>query len=217
MSNRVEHLAEGVTLYLGDAEEVAELVTGVDVVVSDPPYPNSAGHFLDGIAAAEKVCRTFACDRWLIFWTEIEAPPVPLPLVGIHIWHRSNTNRPDNYEPVFVFNRDGKKRASRVLSYPVVALGLTGCWEATEHPTQKHSGLMADLIKRHSEADEMIFDPFMGSGTTGVAAVKLGRRFVGCEVEPRFFDIACRRIADELRRPQLFAEPVARQSQGALL
>lgn len=47
-----------------------------------------------------------------------------------------------------------------------------------------------------------ILDPFMGSGTTGVACVDLGRKFIGIEREPRYFDIACRRISDELKRPR---------------
>lgn len=214
-ATRTEQLAEGVTLYLGDAEACLARVSA-DIVISDPPYPNAAGHFAEAVPAARRVCETFPCDRWLVFWTEVEPPPVPLPLVGIHIWHRSNTNRPDNYEPVFVFNRDGKKRASRVMSYPVVSLGLTGCWEATEHPTQKHTGLMCELVQRHSLPGETVFDPFMGSGTTGVAAVKIDRKFVGCEVNPRYFDIACRRISDELKRPRLFTEKPAKPVQEAL-
>jgi site-specific DNA-methyltransferase (adenine-specific)/modification methylase len=52
-----------------------------------------------------------------------------------------------------------------------------------------------------------ILDPFMGSGTTGVAAVKLGRRFIGIEIEPRYFDIACRRIEEATRQPDMFIEP----------
>ena len=47
----------------------------------------------------------------------------------------------------------------------------------------------------------------MGSGTTGVAAVKLGRKFVGIEIEPKYFDIACRRISEALKQPDLFIEP----------
>ncbi len=50
-----------------------------------------------------------------------------------------------------------------------------------------------------------ILDPFMGSGTTGIAAARLGREFVGIEIEPKYFDIACRRISDALARPDLFA------------
>lgn len=61
----------------------------------------------------------------------------------------------------------------------------------------------------------MILDPFMGSGTTGVAAVTLGRKFIGIEIEPTYFDIACRRIADGLRQPDMFIEkpkPVVQES-----
>ena len=57
---------------------------------------------------------------------------------------------------------------------------------------------------------QTILDPFMGSGTTGVAAVKMGRRFIGIEIEPKYFDMARRRIADALARPDLFIEPPAR-------
>ena len=57
----------------------------------------------------------------------------------------------------------------------------------------------------------------MGSGTTGVAAVSLGRKFIGIEIEPKYFDIACRRISDELKRPRLFHEPPQKQVQEAML
>ena len=53
---------------------------------------------------------------------------------------------------------------------------------------------------------ETILDPFMGSGTTGVAAVKLGRKFIGIEIEPKYFDIACKRISDALKQPDMFIE-----------
>jgi site-specific DNA-methyltransferase (adenine-specific)/modification methylase len=62
-----------------------------------------------------------------------------------------------------------------------------------------------------------ILDPFMGSGTTGVAAVKLGRRFIGIEIEPKYFDIACRRIQDAIDRPDMFIErpkPAKQESLG---
>ena len=53
---------------------------------------------------------------------------------------------------------------------------------------------------------QTILDPFMGSGTTGVAAVKLGRRFIGIEIEPKYFDIACKRIADATKQGDLFVK-----------
>jgi site-specific DNA-methyltransferase (adenine-specific) len=200
---KCEHLAEGVTVYLGDCREVLPSLPPVDAVLSDPPYPNSAGHFVEAVEAARDVCSTFACPHWLVFWTEIEQPPVPLPLVAVHIWHRTNTNRPDNYEPVFEFREDGEKRASRVLPHSVVFPGLTGI-EATGHPTEKNVSLMLDLVKRTSG---IVLDPFMGSGTTGVAAIKAGRSFVGIEQDPKWFGVACKRIDRALRQPDLFIQP----------
>jgi site-specific DNA-methyltransferase (adenine-specific) len=57
----------------------------------------------------------------------------------------------------------------------------------------------------------------MGSGTTGVAAVKLGRKFTGIEIEPKYFDVACRRISDALARPDLFVEPPKPAKQESFL
>jgi DNA modification methylase len=74
------------------------------------------------------------------------------------------------------------------------------------------------MVNRVSFEGETVLDPFMGSGTTGVACVRLGRKFIGIELEPRYFDIACKRISDELRRPRLdLGEPVQKPKQEALL
>ena len=67
-----------------------------------------------------------------------------------------------------------------------------------------------------SRPNDSILDPFMGSGTTGVACVKLGRKFIGIEIEPKYFDIACRRIAEALRQPDLFIEVQKPAKQEAL-
>ena len=200
-------------LILGDCREILPTLGNVDAVITDPPYPNAAGHFLDGVAAARSIMATLPCAHWLAFWTEIETPPVPLPLVAVHVWYRTNTNRPDNYEPIFEFRADGQKKASRVLPYCVIAPGLTGI-EASGHPTEKHVGLMAALVKRTVGT---ILDPFMGSGTTGVACANLGRKFIGIEVEPRYFEIACHRIAEAYRQPRLFDEPKPKPFQASLL
>jgi site-specific DNA-methyltransferase (adenine-specific)/modification methylase len=71
------------------------------------------------------------------------------------------------------------------------------------HPTQKPVPLMKWCIE-NLPAVRTIFDPFMGSGTTGVAAVQLGRKFIGCEIEPKYFDIACRRIEEAYKQPDMF-------------
>jgi DNA modification methylase len=73
-----------------------------------------------------------------------------------------------------------------------------------EHPTQKPVELMARLVRATTPAGGVVLDPFMGSGTTGVAAVGLGRRFIGIEREQRFADVASRRIA-EAEAPSLLA------------
>jgi DNA modification methylase len=63
---------------------------------------------------------------------------------------------------------------------------------------------MQRLVARFSNVGETIFDPFLGSGTTGVACVGMDRNFIGCEIEPAYFDIACKRIEDAQRQGNLF-------------
>jgi len=75
-----------------------------------------------------------------------------------------------------------------------------------DHPTEKPVGIISPLLDVVTAPDDTILDPFMGSGTTGVAAVQNGRDFVGIEVDPTFFDIACKRIEDAQRQRDLFAE-----------
>lgn len=91
-------------------------------------------------------------------------------------------------------------------------------WESAgrDHPHQKPTWLVEYFITRLPDADT-ILDPFMGSGTTGVACVNLGRKFIGIEIEPKYFDIACRRIEEAYRQPRLFAEPTPKPKQEALL
>lgn len=84
---------------------------------------------------------------------------------------------------------------------------------AKRHPTEKPVPLM-DVLLRVTDAAS-ILDPFMGSGTTGVAAVKLGRKFTGIEIDPGYFDIACRRIEAALREPDLFVAPPQPAKQEA--
>lgn len=85
------------------------------------------------------------------------------------------------------------------------------------HPTQTPLSLMTRFVGAMAARDGLVLDPFMGSGTTGVACVNLGRKFIGIEIEPRYFDIACRRIEEAYRQPRLFAEPKPKPTQEALL
>ena len=187
----------GQTIYLGDCREILSELPKVDLVLTDPPYPNNANHFCDGIETAKWMLTNVKSEHLLVFWDEMERPITELPLVAVHIWHRSNTNRPDNYEPIYEFRADGVKRASRVFSYPVIAKGLTGCVEATGHPTQKNRKLIADLIAK-APNPQTILDPFMGSGTTLVACKQLGRKGIGIEIEERYAEIAALRLSQEV-------------------
>jgi site-specific DNA-methyltransferase (adenine-specific) len=73
------------------------------------------------------------------------------------------------------------------------------------HTTQKPIELMANLALLFTDEGDFILDPFMGSGTTGVACVRTGRKFIGIEKDPKYFDIACQRIQAEYDRGALFA------------
>ena len=92
-----------------------------------------------------------------------------------------------------------EQSALRICTMNRVELMLDG----TDHPTQKPIKLMLWCIAKIGNP-ETILDPFMGSGTTGVAAMQLGRKFIGIEREPKYFDIACKRIEDAQRQTSLF-------------
>ena len=77
--------------------------------------------------------------------------------------------------------------------------------DGAEHPTQKPVKLMGWCLEQWPNA-QTILDPFMGSGTTGVAAAQMGRKFIGIEKEPKYFDIACRRIEEAQRQGDLFID-----------
>ena len=104
---------------------------------------------------------------------------------------------------IYEFHIDGKKRASRVLSYPVICVGLTGCTEALGHPTQKNRKLIAQLIKMSKETG-LIIDPFFGSNTAGVVCAKYGYDYIGIEKDKHWFDIGKNAMNYELSQAKLF-------------
>lgn len=99
------------------------------------------------------------------------------------------------------------------------ASGVGDVWslspDTNEHPAPFPVSLPSRAIE--TTGARVILDPFMGSGTTGVAAVQHRRAFVGVEKDERWFDLACRRIEEAYRQPRLFAEPVPKPVQGSLL
>lgn len=88
--------------------------------------------------------------------------------------------------------------------------------EKIDHPCPKPLPWMLWAVERSSRSGEMILDPFMGSGTTGVACARLGRRFIGIEIDPKYFDIACRRIEAAQRQGDMLRDVLPAAKQEAL-
>lgn len=111
-------------------------------------------------------------------------------------------------------NPDAAMRIYRLL-WDGVCVGSAARHEVTagqqrEHPTQKPEALMAWCLQfLDLQPGSLICDPYMGAGSTGIAAVKAGHRFVGIELEPLYFDAACRRIEDAQRQGDMFLSEVA--------
>lgn len=85
---------------------------------------------------------------------------------------------------------------------------------ARQHPTEKPTDLLVTILD--AVPGQTVFDPFMGSGSSGVAAIKSGRKFIGCDINPTHFDTACRRIEEAWKQPRLFKVRTPPPTQGAL-
>lgn len=126
------------------------------------------------------------------------------------------------HEMVYVYG-DAPLRSDSGISWPDWSRLTTSIWripaqvDLSEHPAQMPVALADRLTRLYTPADGLVVDPFMGSGTGGVAAVMSGRRFIGIEIDPDHFDTACRRIDEAYRQPRLFTEPAQKPVQGSLL
>lgn len=170
----------------------------VDAVVTDPPYPDIEKGFL---ITPIDFLSDFDC-RQLVFWSAVE--PFPLDFSAIHIWHKPNGNSSQHYERIF--ERNGK-RTCRVFRVAAILPNYVQYRkECVDHPTQKPLKLLCELLDRYSKKDDLILDPFCGSGTTGVAAIRTGRRFIGIEIDGGYCEISRRRIQEETERYPLLRE-----------
>jgi site-specific DNA-methyltransferase (adenine-specific) len=184
---------EWVTLYHGDAREIVPLLKA-DTLVTDPPYPNNAGHFDADIPAACDVLRAWKGGEAMVFWWEMDNPPMQLPHVATHIWHRNNVNgRP--YEPVYHYAPDGVKRRSNVKTYWAIKEGIGPAdKEYQGHPTQKPIAVMEWVISM-MKPPTLILDPFCGVGATLRAAKNLRICAIGIEKDERYCETTARRMA----------------------
>jgi site-specific DNA-methyltransferase (adenine-specific) len=227
MTPRVEHLAEGVEVWLGDCRGVLPTLGAVDALVTDPPYGigKDGQHRSRGRHGGRKAydflgwdqerpsCDVFAllldAAREHVIWGGNYFADLLPPTGKWLVWDKGQRINQSDGELAWT-SRHG---ALRIFEKNRVALLTDGA----EHPTQKPVEVMRWSILQLNEPGTVL-DPFMGSGTTGVAAVRLGKRFVGIEIEPKYFDTACRRIEAALRQPDLFvAPPLPTATQVALL
>jgi site-specific DNA-methyltransferase (adenine-specific) len=106
------------------------------------------------------------------------------------------------YEPI-VWVKGKKAVTKRGDVFDAFPIAFKAQPENEAHPTQKPVALLTEIVRDFSDSAATILDPFMGSGTTGVACMNLGRKFIGIEIEPKYFDIACERIENAQRQSSL--------------
>ena len=157
---------------------------------------------------------------WFGQWRkrEVVAGIVPLPLRAEIVWAKDcHVGPPSPVAPrderIWIFSANGIKGATFETS--VWDVPIIPTWVHKHHKNEKPVALMSRLVNWLNPAS--VLDPFMGSGTTGVACAQLGRKFIGIEIEPKYFDIACRRIEDAYRQKPLFQPEPVKAEQGALL
>lgn len=181
-----------IDLRLGDCLEVMKTIdpANVDYIVTDPPYPDyyvDEYKYFDGVLDGFK---KFNCLQ-LIFWSA--KVDFPLDYTAIHIWDKK-TGVGSMYERIFERNGGANYRVfNHYLINSTVAAKFNHD-TFTGHKSQKPIGIMRELITKYTKEGDTIFDPFMGSGTTGVACKLLKRNFIGIEISPEYFDIAKKRI-----------------------
>jgi len=221
--SRIERIGDAV-LYLGDCREILPTLSGVDAVVSDPPYgiAHVKGAGGKGKHNRRNIAPIFGDDipfnptEWLNFSEVIlwgaDHYAALLPHGRWLVWDKlDGVASYDSFSDIEVA-WSNQRGASRIFRHLWKGICQASEKDARrEHPTQKPVALMewcVGFVKGHT-----ILDPFMGSGTTGVACAKLGRRFVGIEIEERYFESACHRIEEAQRQPDMFVAPVAKAEQ----
>jgi DNA modification methylase len=236
MTPRIETLAEGVKLYLGDCREILPTLPKVDAVVTDPPYgierhggmgdlgfdgfgnriqrkpKEYAGGWDEDRPSAETFSMILNGGRRAIIWGGNYFSDC-LPASQKWLWWDKENTMPSYSDGELAWtNLDGTATKKFVYN----GSGLMAKERDREHPTQKPVELMRWCVRLMPDDVYSIVDPFMGAGSTGIAAVKCSKRFRGIEIEPKYFDIACRRISEALKQPDMFIERPKPAVQEAL-
>jgi len=235
--SRVERIGDA-TLYLGDCREIVPLIGAVDAVVSDPPYGVNGGSGTKGKSSL-KTKYAGAFDDTPENVRDAVIPAIQMALKNAQrgvitpgtpccFMYPPPTDMGIIYQPATTaLNKWGRETSQPVLFYgkdPLAGITIapkhivaTKAAEDVEHPCPKPLYVANWMVARASLSGETVLDPFMGSGTTGVACAKLGRKFIGIEIEPKYFDIACRRIEAAYKQPDLFIEKPKPAKQEVML
>lgn len=238
---RRKEIIGGCTLYLGDCRDILPTLGKVDAVVTDPPYgigeaAGKAKTRTSGLTSkprnAQIYRRDYGDDNWddrpidddllamamnagrwnIVFGGNYYSLPKTKCWL---VWDKLNGETDFADCELAWTNLPGAVRRIQYL--------WNGCMRAGgetrgDHPTQKPIGVMKWCLERLPSGAISILDPFMGSGTTAVACVKLGRTFIGIEIDEGYFNIACDRIRKAYAQPHMFiAPPVEKPKQEAML
>jgi site-specific DNA-methyltransferase (adenine-specific)/modification methylase len=215
------------TLYLGDCMDILPTLQKVDAVITDPPY--GIADKWDSVQSGKRgKSRLWGDDNaWDVVTLQKEVDlsvskgVISIiwggnyydlkPSRGYLIWDKCQkfSNADSEYAWCSWPKTPRTFRLSRIDAF-------ANSGDAKEHPTQKPLGLMKWCIEQAGNP-ESILDPFMGSGTTGVAAIQMGRKFIGIEREPKYFDIACKRIEQAVAQGQLFEPEPQKHEQVSFL
>ncbi len=214
MTHRRKEVIGDCTLYLGDCMGIVPDIGTADAIVTDPPYGMSfqSNHrrIKHSKIANDKqgdlliwACSLPASHSKYVFcrWNNLAYVPPPKSCIT---WIKNNWSMGDlkhehaRQTEICLFYDGPRHFFPNERPSDIITVARTG---NDHHPTEKPCQLMAAIIRWTSGA---VLDPFMGSGTTGVACAKMGRKFIGIELEPKYFDIACKRIDDAYKQGDLF-------------
>jgi DNA modification methylase len=185
------------TLHNGDCLQFQP--PAFDVIITDPPYPNYLSDeykYFDGLL---DFLNLYTC-RQFVFWTVTK--PFPLSYTARHEWNKQTGSYATKE---YIYERNGESKEYS-FSYQKIKNLIDAQMNRdimTGHPSQKPLRLMKAIITK-CNIQGVIYDPFMGSGSTGVAALQMGRGFIGCELSPEYFAIAERRIKQAALQQTLF-------------
>jgi len=229
-----EEIIGNCRLILGDCREILPTLGEVDAVVTDPPYGiefKYESHDDDQsiypafvwpiIEAAEALVApggplfVWQAQKWMSRFHEIFPREWRVLIAAKNFVQMRATAMQYAYDPVVVWWKPGPApwyapngNRDYFVSNCAAAVSDTKAL-ARGHPCPRQVDICEHIVSNWCAPGCLVLDPFMGSGTTGVACIGLGRRFTGIEIDPKYFDIACRRIEAALARPNLFMEYAA--------